>query len=53
MSPESRAAITSFVIPTAAETVVPVHSDGTLGPGLPAAILRDCEIERGDFIALL
>ena len=34
-------------------TVVPVHSGETLGPGLLAAILRDCEIERDDFIALL
>jgi len=34
-------------------TVVPVHSGETIGPGLLAAILRDCEIERGDFIALL
>ena len=34
-------------------TVVPVHSGETLGPGLLAAILRDCEIERDEFIALL
>lgn len=34
-------------------TVVPVHSGETLGPGLLAAILRDCEIERDDFIAFL
>ena len=34
-------------------TVVPVHSGETIGPGLLAAILRDCEIERDDFIALL
>jgi predicted RNA binding protein YcfA (HicA-like mRNA interferase family) len=34
-------------------TVVPVHSGETIGPGLLTAILRDCEIERDDFIALL
>jgi predicted RNA binding protein YcfA (HicA-like mRNA interferase family) len=34
-------------------TVVPVHAGETIGPGLLTAILRDCEIERDDFIALL
>jgi predicted RNA binding protein YcfA (HicA-like mRNA interferase family) len=34
-------------------TVVPVHAGETIGPGLLAAILRDCEIERNDFIELL
>jgi predicted RNA binding protein YcfA (HicA-like mRNA interferase family) len=34
-------------------TVVPVHSGETLGPGLLAEILRDCEIERDHFIELL
>ena len=34
-------------------TVVPVHSGETIGPGLLAAILRDCDIERDDFTALL
>ena len=34
-------------------TVVPVHSGETIGPGLLTAILRDCEIERDKFIALL
>jgi predicted RNA binding protein YcfA (HicA-like mRNA interferase family) len=34
-------------------TVVPLHSGETIGPGLLAAILRDSEIERDDFIALL
>jgi len=31
------------------------HPDGreTIGPGLLAAILRDCELERDEFIALL
>ena len=34
-------------------TVVPIHAGETIGPGLLAAILRDSEIERDDFIALL
>lgn len=34
-------------------TVVPVHARETIGPGLLAAILRDCEIDRDDFAALL
>jgi predicted RNA binding protein YcfA (HicA-like mRNA interferase family) len=34
-------------------TVVPVHSGETIGPGLLSAILRDCEIDRDEFIALL
>jgi len=34
-------------------TVVPVHSGETIGPGLLTAILRDCEIERDEFTALL
>jgi len=34
-------------------TVVPVHSGETIGPGLLAAILRDCEIERDEFVTLL
>jgi predicted RNA binding protein YcfA (HicA-like mRNA interferase family) len=34
-------------------TVVPVHSGETIGPGLLSATLRDCEIERDEFIALL
>jgi predicted RNA binding protein YcfA (HicA-like mRNA interferase family) len=34
-------------------TVIPVHSGETIGPGLLTAILRDCEIERDVFIALL
>jgi len=34
-------------------TVVPVHSGETIGPGLLSAILRDCEIDRYAFIALL
>ena len=34
-------------------TVVPVHSAETIGPGLLAAIPRDCELDRDEFIALL
>ena len=34
-------------------TVVPVHAGETIGPGLLVAILRDCEIDRDDFIRLL
>jgi predicted RNA binding protein YcfA (HicA-like mRNA interferase family) len=34
-------------------TVVPVHAGETIGPGLLSAILRDCELERDEFIALL
>ena len=34
-------------------TVVPVHAGETIGPGLLSAILRDCEIERDEFIPLL
>lgn len=34
-------------------TVVPVHAGETLGPGLMAKILRDCELSRDDFRELL
>jgi predicted RNA binding protein YcfA (HicA-like mRNA interferase family) len=34
-------------------TVVPVHSGEVIGPGLLAAILRDCEIDRDAFMDLL
>ena len=34
-------------------TVVPVHKNETLGPGLLGKILRDCEISRDELIALL
>jgi len=33
-------------------TVVPVHAGETIGPGLLAAILRDCELSQQDFRAL-
>lgn len=31
------------------KTVVPVHTGDTIGVGLLAKILRDCEISRNDF----
>ena len=31
------------------QTVVPVHTGDTIGVGLLAKILRDCEISRNDF----
>ena len=34
-------------------TVVPVHAGETIGPGLLAKILRDCELTREEFQALL
>jgi predicted RNA binding protein YcfA (HicA-like mRNA interferase family) len=34
-------------------TVVPVHAGETLGPGLMAKILRDCELTREQFEAFL
>ena len=34
-------------------TVVPVHSGDTLGPGLLARILRDCDLTREQLAALL
>ncbi len=34
-------------------TVVPVHSGETIGPGLIAQILRDCQISREEFRELL
>jgi predicted RNA binding protein YcfA (HicA-like mRNA interferase family) len=34
-------------------TVVPVHSGETIGPGLLAKILRDCEITREQINSLL
>ena len=34
-------------------TVVPVHSGETIGPGLLAKILRDCEFSREQFQKLL
>ncbi len=34
-------------------TVVPCHSGETVGPGLMAKILRDCELTRDQFKSLL
>ena len=34
-------------------SVVPVHAGETIGPGLLTAILRDCELNRDEFAALL
>lgn len=34
-------------------TVVPFHAGETIGPGLLTAILRDCELDRDEFIAFL
>ena len=34
-------------------TVVPVHRGEIIGPGLMAKILRDCELERDEFMQLV
>ena len=34
-------------------TVIPVHAGETIGPGMLSKILKDCEITREDFEALL
>ena len=34
-------------------TVVPVHSNETIGPGLLSKILSDCELSRDEFLELL
>jgi len=34
-------------------TVVPVHQGETIGPGLMAKILRDCEMTREELVELL
>ena len=34
-------------------TVVPVHAEETIGPGLLNKILRDTELSRDDLLALL
>lgn len=34
-------------------TVVPVHAGEVIGPGLMTKILRDCELSREEFHALL
>ena len=39
--------------PDSRRTVVPVHRGEIVGPGLMLKILRDCEIERDEFVELL
>jgi predicted RNA binding protein YcfA (HicA-like mRNA interferase family) len=39
--------------PDGRSTVVPVHSGETIGPGLLAKILRDCDLSREQFQNLL
>ncbi len=39
--------------PDGRATVVPVHAGETIGPGLLAQILRDCDLSREEFAALL
>jgi predicted RNA binding protein YcfA (HicA-like mRNA interferase family) len=34
-------------------TVIPVHRGEVIGPGLMGKILRDCEMERDEFMKLL
>jgi len=34
-------------------TVVPAHRGEMIGPGLMSKILRDCEMERDEFMALV
>ena len=34
-------------------TVVPVHSNEIIGPGLMNKILKECDISREDFVKLL
>ena len=42
-----------LVHPDGRRTVVPVHRGETIGPGLILKILRDCEIEREEFMELM
>lgn len=39
--------------PDGRTTVVPVHAGENIGPGLMSKILRDCELTRDEFAALL
>lgn len=39
--------------PDGRTTVVPLHAGETIGPGLMSKILRDCEMSRDEFIAIL
>ena len=39
--------------PDGRSTVIPVHAGETIGPGLMAKILKDCEISRKELQGLL
>ncbi len=39
--------------PDGRRTVIPVHRGETVGPGLMLKIVRDCEMEREEFLELL
>jgi predicted RNA binding protein YcfA (HicA-like mRNA interferase family) len=39
--------------PDGRTTMVPVHAGETIGPGLMQKILRDCQMTREEFAALL
>jgi predicted RNA binding protein YcfA (HicA-like mRNA interferase family) len=39
--------------PDGRRTVVPVHRGEVIGPGLMSKILRDCEMDRDEFLKLL
>lgn len=39
--------------PDGRATVVPVHARESIGPGLLAKILRDCDLSRDDLASLL
>ena len=39
--------------PDGRSTVIPVHAGETIGPGLMAKILKDCELSRDDLQRLL
>ena len=39
--------------PDGRSTVVPIHAGETIGPGLLAKILRDCDLTRADLQQLL
>jgi predicted RNA binding protein YcfA (HicA-like mRNA interferase family) len=38
--------------PDGRSTVIPVHAGETIGPGLMAKILKDCELSRDDLMRL-
>jgi len=39
--------------PDGRRTVVPVHRGEIIGPGLMSKILRDCQMERDEFMELI